>query len=81
MRSHRRMVGEGDSVKPVGAWSLSSVRGSAKADPLLVFRMYSRAGLVEPIGVDFLARIIYEGFYCNHRYAAMTSLTAGGFTA
>lgn len=62
MRSHRRMVGEGDSVKQVGAWSLSSVRGSAKADPLLVFRMYSRVCLAEPIGVAFLARIIYEGF-------------------
>ena len=25
-----------------------------------------------------LARIIHEGFYCNRRYAATTSLTAGG---
>ena len=43
--------------------------------------MYSGASLVERIGVDFLARIIFEGFYYNHRYAAMTSLTAGGLTA
>ena len=28
-----------------------------------------------------LARIIHEGFYCNHRYAATTSLTAGGLAA
>ena len=25
-----------------------------------------------------LARIIHEGFYCNRRYPATTSLTAGG---
>ncbi|HLA62120.1 MAG TPA: hypothetical protein VK626_07735 [Nitrospiraceae bacterium] len=25
-----------------------------------------------------LARIIHEGFYCNRRYGAATSLTAGG---
>jgi hypothetical protein len=25
-----------------------------------------------------LARIIHEGFYCNRRYVAATSLTAGG---
>jgi len=31
-----------------------------------------------PIG---LARIIHEGFYCNRRYAAATSLTAGGLAA
>ena len=28
-----------------------------------------------------LARIIHEGFYCNRRYAAATSLTAGGLAA
>ena len=28
-----------------------------------------------------LARIIHEGFYCNRRYAATTSLTAGGLVA
>jgi len=28
-----------------------------------------------------LARIIHEGFYCNRRYAATTSLTAGGLAA
>ena len=27
------------------------------------------------------ARIIHEDFYCNHRYAAATSLTAGGLAA
>ena len=27
------------------------------------------------------ARIIYEGFYCNRRYAAMTSLSVGGLAA
>jgi hypothetical protein len=27
------------------------------------------------------ARIIHEGFYYNRRYAATTSLTAGGLTA
>jgi hypothetical protein len=26
-------------------------------------------------------RIIHEGFYCNRRYAAATSLTAGGLAA
>ena len=36
---------------------------SAKADPFLVLRMYSRACLVELIGVDFLARIIHVDFY------------------
>jgi hypothetical protein len=30
---------------------------------------------------DALARIIHEGFYCNRRYAAATSLTAGGLAA
>ena len=25
-----------------------------------------------------LARMIHEGFYCNRRYAAATSLSAGG---
>ncbi|MCG3774642.1 MAG: hypothetical protein JW395_1466 [Nitrospira sp.] len=28
-----------------------------------------------------LARIIHEDFYCNRRYAAATSLTAGGLAA
>jgi hypothetical protein len=28
-----------------------------------------------------LARIIYEGFYCTSRYAAVTGLTAGGLAA
>ncbi len=28
-----------------------------------------------------LARIIHKDFYCNCRYAAATSLTAGGFAA
>ena len=28
-----------------------------------------------------LARIIHEGFYCNRRYVAATSLTAGGLAA
>ena len=28
-----------------------------------------------------LARIIHEGFYCNRRYAATISLTAGGLAA
>ena len=28
-----------------------------------------------------LARIIHEDFYCNRRYAATTSLTAGGLAA
>ena len=28
-----------------------------------------------------LARIIHEGFYCTRRYAATTSLTAGGLVA
>jgi hypothetical protein len=28
-----------------------------------------------------LARIIHEGFYCNRRYVAVTSLTAGGLAA
>ena len=28
-----------------------------------------------------LARIIHERFYCNCRYAATTSLTAGGLAA
>ena len=28
-----------------------------------------------------LARIIHEGFYYNRRYAATTSLTAGGLVA
>jgi hypothetical protein len=32
------------------------------------------------IGV-ILTRIIHEGFYCNRRYAAATSLTAGGLAA
>jgi predicted nucleic acid-binding protein len=27
------------------------------------------------------ARIIHEDFYCNHRHAAATSLTAGGLAA
>ena len=31
--------------------------------------------------VKVLARIIHEDFYRNHRYAAMTSLTAGGLAA
>jgi hypothetical protein len=30
---------------------------------------------------DALARIIHEGFYCIHRDAATTSLTAGGLVA
>ena len=34
---------------------------------------------MEPFQI--LARIIHEGFYCNRRYAAMTSLTAGGLAA
>jgi len=28
-----------------------------------------------------LARIIHEGFYCNRRYVAATSLTTGGLAA
>jgi hypothetical protein len=28
-----------------------------------------------------IARIIHEGFYCNRRYAATTSLPAGGLAA
>jgi hypothetical protein len=28
-----------------------------------------------------LTRIIHEDFYCNRRYAATTSLTAGGLAA
>ena len=28
-----------------------------------------------------LTRIIHEGFYCNHRHAAVTSLTAGRLAA
>ena len=28
-----------------------------------------------------LTRIIHEGFYCNRRYAATTSLTASGLAA
>lgn len=64
MRSHRRMVGEGDSLKLVGGVELVVCEGvSAKADPFLVLRMYSRACLVELIGVDFLARIIHVDFY------------------
>jgi hypothetical protein len=31
--------------------------------------------------VDQLARTIHEDFYCNRRYAAATSLTAGGLAA
>ena len=31
--------------------------------------------------VCVLARIIHEDFYCNRRYAAATSLTAGGLAA
>jgi len=29
----------------------------------------------------YLTRIIHDGFYCNRRYAAVTSLTAGGLAA
>jgi hypothetical protein len=32
-------------------------------------------------GIVVLARIIHECFYCNRRYAATTSLTAGGLAA
>jgi len=32
-------------------------------------------------GQFHLARIIHEGFYCNRRYVAATSLTAGGLAA
>ncbi len=31
--------------------------------------------------LDMLTRIIHEDFYCNRRYAAATSLTAGGLAA
>ena len=54
------------------------MRGAAKADSLLVLRMYPRAGLVELIGGDFLARIIHVDFYSNRRYVATTNLTASG---
>ena len=36
----------------------------------------------ETIHTPYLqARIVHEDFYCNHRYAAATSLTAGGLAA
>ena len=35
--------------------------------------------IMEPF--QLLARIIHEDFYCNRRYAAATSLTAGGLAA
>ena len=34
-----------------------------------------------PLGYLCLARSIHEDFYCNRRYAATTSLTAGGLAA
>jgi len=33
----------------------------------------------DPLAI--LARLIHEDFYCNRRYAAATSLTAGGLAA
>ena len=42
-------------------------------------RAYPEKGNVRPDRA--LAHIIHEDFYCNHRYAATTSLTAGGFAA
>ena len=49
--------------------------------PLALPGKYVVSLIVSHYSDRLLARIIHEGFYCTRRYAATTSLTAGGLVA
>jgi hypothetical protein len=50
---------------------------SKGTDYLMFFRQSSAAQENEADKENGLTRIIHDGFYCNRRYAATTSLAAG----